>query len=152
MAGRHAAPGRLQRRQERRKTETAEFAAMLTRMLYAYGYRVSQDPADLGYLRDLEAAFRDAVNLGIYAANKLGDHPYGIGTIGAVLGVSKQAIAKRVRLGEEVYVRLEAARSAGALVRLDDIRAGKARALAAAGVDGTTGSVRELAAGNGGGR
>jgi hypothetical protein len=152
MSGRHAAPGRLQRRQERRKTETAEFAAMLTRMLYAYGYRVSQDPADLGYLRDLEAAFRDAVNLGIYAANKLGDRPYGIGEIGKILGITKQSVHARVKAGEDVYVRLEAARSAGALVRLDDIRAGKARALAAAGVDGTSSSPRELAAGNGGGR
>jgi hypothetical protein len=145
-AGKHARPGRLVRRQERRKTETAEFVAMLIRMLYAYGYRVSQDPADLGYLRDLEAAFRDAVNLGIFGANRAGDRPYGIGTIGAVLGVSKQAIAKRVKAGEEVLVRLEAARSAGALVRLADVRAGRARALEAAGVADVTGSPRELAA------
>jgi hypothetical protein len=148
MAGRHARPGRLARRQERRQTETSEYVAMMIRILYGYGYRVSQDPAALAHLRDLEAALRDAVNLGIFGANKLGDRPYGISTIAAVLGVSKQAVAKRVHLGEDVFVRLEAARAAGALVRLDDVRAGRARALEAAGVADTTGSPRELAAGS----
>jgi len=149
MAGRHARPGRLARRQDRRQTETSEYVAMMIRILYGYGYRVSQDPAALAHLRDLEAALRDAVNLGIFGANKLGDRPYGINTIGAILGVSKQAAAKRVHAGEAVFVRLEAARAAGALVRLDDVRASRARELAAAGIEDVSGSPRELAAADG---
>jgi hypothetical protein len=149
MSGRHAAPGRLQRRQQRRQTETSEYVAMMIRIIYGYGYRVSQDPPALAHLRDLEAAFRDAANLGIFAANRMGERPYSMAEIGRMLGVSPQAVHKRTRLGEEVFTRLEAARSAGALVRLDDVRASRARELAAAGVEDTTGSARELAAGSG---
>jgi hypothetical protein len=148
MTGRHARPGRLARRQERRQTETSEYVAMLIRMHYAFGLRVSQDPAALGHLRDLETSFRDAVNLGIFAANRMGDRPYSMAEIGKVLGVSPQAVNKRVRLGEAVFVRLEAARAAGALVRLDDVRTSRAAVLGQAGVADTTGSPRELAAGS----
>lgn len=149
MTGRHARPGRLQRRQERRQVEASEYVAMMVRIIYGFGYRVSEDPAALVHLREIEAALRDAVNVGIYGANKLGDRPYGINELGSILGVSKQAVHKRVRLGEEVYVRLEAARAGGAVVRLADVRQARARGLAGAGVADRTGSPRELAAGDG---
>jgi hypothetical protein len=148
MTGRHARPGRLQAARSRRVTETSDYVAMLTRIIYAYGYRVSEDPAALVHLRQIETALRDAVNLGIYGANKLGARPYSINEMGAILGVSKQAVHKRVQAGEDVFTRLEAARSAGALVRLGDVRQSRAAMLAAAGVDDRTGSVRELAAGS----
>jgi hypothetical protein len=143
MAGRHAL-----RRRSKRTTESSEYVAMLTRIIYGYGYRVAQDPAALAHLRDLEAAMRDAVNLGIYAANKLGDRPYSINEIAAIMGVSKQAIHKRVQLGERVYTMLEAARSNGAVVRLDTMRQARAAILAQAGVTDRTGSPRELEAGS----
>lgn len=150
MTGRHARPGPLQRRRERRVSESSDYAAMLIRVLYGYGYRVSEDPAALAHLREIEAALRDAVNLGIYGANKLGERPYSINELGAILGVSKQAIHKRARLGEEVFTRLEAARSAGALIRLADVRQSRAAALAEAGVTDKTGSEREQQAEPGG--
>lgn len=147
MAGRHEVARRSEGCKQRRVTESSEYAAMLVRLLYSYGYRISQDPAALAHLRDIEDALRDGVNLGIYGANKLGDRPYSINEIGAILGVSKQAIHKRVGLGEAVFVRLEAIRSRGALVRLSDMRARRAQALAQARVLDKTGSRKELEAG-----
>jgi len=142
MPGRHRA---LTRR--KRSTESSEYAAMMLRIIYGYGARIGQDPAALCHLRDLEAGMRDAVNLGIYAANKLEDRPYSINEMAAILDISKQAVHKRVRLGEQVFARLEAARADGAIVRLADIRAARASLLAEAGVPDRTGSARELTAG-----
>ena len=65
------------------------------------------------------------------------------------MGVSRQAIAKRIRLGEVVHVRLEVERTAGAVVRIADVRARRAAGLAAAGVKDRTGSPRELRAAGG---
>jgi hypothetical protein len=132
----------------KRQTETSDYVAMLMRIIYGYGARVGQDPAALVHLRDLEAGMRDAVNIGIYAANKLEDRPYSINEIAAIMGISKQAVHKRVQLGEEVFLRLEAAKASGALVRLDDMRRARALALGAAGVADRTGSPRELEAGS----
>jgi hypothetical protein len=132
----------------RRQTETSDYVAMLMRIIYGYGARVGQDPAALVHLRDLEAGMRDAVNIGIYAANKLEDRPYSINEIAALMGISKQAVHKRVQLGGEVFARLEAAKASGALVRLEDLRQARARALGEAGVADRTGSPRELEAGS----
>ena len=120
---------------------------MLMRMIYGYGVRVGEDPAGLAHLRDLETAMRDAVNIGIYAANKLEDRPYSINEIAAILGVSKQAVHKRVQLGEQVFNQLEAAKASGAVIRLADMRAARAAVLGQAGVTDRTGSPRELTAG-----
>ncbi len=146
MTGRHARTKAIQR-PRRRVTEASEYAAMMMRIIYGYGSRIGQDPAALAHLRDLEAGMRDAVNVGIYAANKLEDRPYSINEIAAILGVSKQAVHKRVQLGEQVFTRLEAARADGAVVRLADIRAARAAVLGEAGVTDKTGSPREIAAG-----
>lgn len=146
MAGRHEV-ARASKKRSRRQVETSGFVAMLIRIIYAYGYRISQDPAALAHLRDIQAALTDAVNLGIYGANKLGDRPYGINELGGIMGVSKQAMHQRSRLGEAVYVRLEEVRSSGALVTLSTIRDQRATALAEAGVSDRTGSVKEIAAG-----
>jgi hypothetical protein len=91
---------------------------------------------------------RDAVNVGIYAANKLEDRPYSINEIASIMGISKQAVHKRVQEGEQVFLRLEAAKASGAVVRLADMRAARAAVLGGAGVSDRTGSPRELAAGS----
>lgn len=146
MPGKHAAPRRPQRR-TRRDTETSEYAAMMIRVLYGYGQRIGTDPAALAHLRDIETALRDAVNLGVFTANRAGTRPYSINEMAAILGISKQGVHKRVRLGEDIYARLEAAKAGGALVRLADVRAARAAALAGAGVEDRTGSPRERQAG-----
>jgi hypothetical protein len=143
MAGRH----RLAIR-PKRATETSEYVAFLARLLIGYGERIGRDPAALTHLRDIEAITRDAVNAGIYLANKSGDCPYSINEIGAIMGISKQAAWKRVQLGEQVMLRLEAARAHGAVVQLADIRRTRALMLAAAGLPDRTGSPRELTAGS----
>ena len=148
MAGSHAKPGPVQRlrNRTRRTTETSEYAAMIIRVLYGYGQRIGEDPAALAHLRDIENTLRDAVNLGIFTANRSGNCPYSLAEIGAVVGISRQGVHKRVGLGERVLVRMEAARAGGALVRLADVRAARAKALAAAGVEDKTGSAAELRA------
>jgi hypothetical protein len=88
-------------RRKRKPTTTDDYAAMLTRMVRAYGRRIGQDhKAGLGHLRDLEAELTDAVNLGIYTANRVSG--VSINQLAAELGVSKQAVHKRVGLGELV--------------------------------------------------
>jgi hypothetical protein len=144
MPGRH----RTAVARRRRATESSEYVAMLMRIIYGYGFRVGQDPAALAHFRDLEAGIRDAVNIGIYAANKLEDRPYSINEIASIMGISKQAVHKRVQEGEQVFLRLEAAKASGAVVRLADMRAARAAVLGQAGVTDRTGSPRELTAGS----
>jgi hypothetical protein len=87
-------------RKRKRTTSTSQYAAMLRRMTIRYGDRIGEDPAEgLAHLRELEQAMTDAVNLGIYTANRSG---HSINEMADMLGVSKQAIYKRVGLGEAV--------------------------------------------------
>jgi hypothetical protein len=95
MAGQH--------RRRKRATTTDDYAAMMARMVRAYGKRIGTDPqAGLAHLRELEAAMADAVNLGIYSANRDGGRS--INDLADMLGVSKQAIHNRVKLGEQLAV------------------------------------------------
>ena len=142
MPGRHRLAVR-----PKRNTETSEYVAMLMRIIIGYGERVGSDPVALIHLRDIENVTRDAVNAGIYLANKTGAQPYSINEIGAIMGITKQGVHKRVKLGEQVVARLEAARANGAVVRLADLRQIRAGGLAAAGLPDRTGSTRELTAG-----
>ena len=130
MAGKH------------RITETSEFTAAVVRMLYAYGRRAQSDPAALAHLRTIETAVRDATNLAVFGANTAGQAPYSLAEIAAVLGVTREAIFKRKKLG-----RLVAERLAGdKIIRIADVRAARAETLIAAGVDDQTGSPAELRA------
>lgn len=129
-------------------TETSDYVAFLVRALHGYGRRIGHDPAALVHLREIEQALRDAVNLGCYIANEGPDH-YSQNEQARVLGVTRQAVAKRIKLGEQVHVAIEAARSAGAVVRIADVRARRAAGLASAGVPDRTGSPRELRAAGG---
>lgn len=131
-----------------RTAETSDYVAFLKRALYGYGRRIGDDPAALVHLRELETALRDAVNLGAFLANQGRDH-YSQNEQARILCVSRQAIAKRIKLGADVHVRLEAERTAGAVVRIADVRAARAAALAEAGVQDRTGSPRELRAAGG---
>lgn len=139
MAGKH---------RRTRITETSDYVAFLTRVLAAYGDRIAADPVALAHLRDLEATLTDQVNRGIFEANKSAAH-YSQSEIARILGVTRQAVAKRIALGELVYARMQQARGAGALVRIGDVRARRAELLAAAAVEDRTGSVREIRAASG---
>jgi hypothetical protein len=132
MAGRH----------RKRDTETSDYVAFAIRVLIGYGDRIASDPVALAHFREVEAALRDNVNRGIFEANRGSDH-YSRNDMAAILGVSDIAIMKRIRNGELVYAAIAAARGAGALVRIGDIRRARAAALADARVTDLTGSVRE---------
>jgi hypothetical protein len=138
MPGRHRASKGPQR-----ITETSDYVAMMTRIITAFGDRIAADPAALAHLRDLQDVLADQVNRGIFEANK-GRHHYSQNEMAAILGTSRQAIAKRIRLGETIYARTWEARGAGAVVRVADIRTRRAQLLAGAGVADRTGSAREL--------
>jgi hypothetical protein len=89
----------LHRKRKRKPTTTEDYAAMLVRMLRSYGPRIGQDPAaGLEKLREIEAELTSAVNTGLYLANKTGGHS--VNELADILGVSKQAIHKRVQAGE----------------------------------------------------
>jgi ribosomal protein S20 len=138
MPGRHRAKS-----DPKRVTETSDYVAMMTRIITAFGDRVAADAAALAHLRDLQEVLADQVNRGIFEANKGRNH-YSQNDMAAILGVSRQAVAKRIRLGETVYARTWEARGAGAVVRVADIRARRAELLADAGVADRTGSISEL--------
>lgn len=140
MAGKH--------RRSRRITETSDYVAMMTRIITAYGDRIAADPVALAHLRDLQATLTDQVNRGIFGANQ-GDAHYSQNEMARILGVSRQAIAKRIQLGQLMYARIQEARGAGALVPIAAIRARRAQLLAAAEVEDRTGSVLELRASSG---
>lgn len=144
MAGTHARPGRV-RRVLKRQTETSDYVAFVERILAGFGDRIAADPAALVHLRELEETLRDQVNRGIFEANRSAAH-YSQNDMASILGISRQGIAKRVRLGEDVHAQTVEARGGGGLVRIGDIRARRAEGLAAAGVDDLTGSPRELRA------
>jgi hypothetical protein len=97
----------------------------------------------LAHLRDLQDVLADQVNRGIFEANKGRNH-YSQNEMAAILGISRQAIAKRIGLGETVYARTWEARGAGAVVRVGDIRTRRAQLLADASVTDRTGSAREI--------
>lgn len=126
----------------KRETETSDYVAFAIRVLIGYGDRIAGDPAALAHFRELETALRDNVNRGIFEANRGAVH-YSRNEMAAILGVSDIAIMKRIRNGELVYAALQAARGAGALVRIGDIRRARANALADAHVTDRTGSERE---------
>jgi hypothetical protein len=128
----------------RRQTETSDFIAMMNRMAPALGDRIAADPVALVHVDDLMRNFADQVNRGIFEANRRSG--YSMNEIAALAGVSRQAVQQRAHRGESVYARLQAARGAGALFRLGDIRRRRAELAAAAGVTDRTGSVRELRA------
>jgi hypothetical protein len=137
MAGKHRAG--------RRQTETSDYVAFMLRTIISYGDRIAADPAALVHLRELQATLADQVNRGIWEANARAGG-YSQNEIAAMLGVSRQAIAKRIGLGEEAAAAVTAARGGGALVRIGAVRARRAELLAAAAVPDRTGSDRERAA------
>jgi len=133
MAGRH---------RRGRQTETSDYVAFMMRVFNGFGDRIADDPAALAHLRDLETAFVNAVNMGIFRANS-GAGKYSTPEIGRLLGVSHQAIQKRAGKGRDAYAELQRARGAGAVIRLASLRARRAELLEAAAVPDRTGSERE---------
>jgi ribosomal protein S20 len=144
MNGKHRARTTPQDR-SRRQTETSDYVAMMTRIIGSFGDRIAQDPAALVHLADLQTALREAVDRGIFEANRSARH-YSQNEIAAILGISRQGVAKRIGIGEQVYADAQAAQGAGPLVRIADIRARRAALLAGKGVQDKTGSARELRA------
>ena len=132
-------------RHRRTQTETSDFVAMMHRFTIAWGDRVAADPAALVHLEGLMTALVDQTNRGVFEANR-GEQHYSQSEMGRFLGVSRQAVAKRIGLGERAYALLQQARGGGAVIRLGAVRAERAALLGAAGVPDRTGSVRELRA------
>jgi hypothetical protein len=96
-------------RKRKRVTTTGDYAAMLHRMLAAYGRRVAEDPAAVEHLAGIERSLTAAVNLGLYQAAAAGRSAQDLAD---VLGVSRQAVYKRLALGEAEARAAEAAQRA----------------------------------------
>lgn len=144
MAGRHAATGR--HRRTGRVRETSEYAAFTLRVLAGYGDRVAADPAALVHLADILAYAQQEANRGIYLANA-GEQSYSQNEIARILGVSRQAVAKRIEQGRAVHEgRLHRLAGARPVVALADVRASRAAGLRAARVADRTGSAKERTA------
>jgi hypothetical protein len=138
MPGKHRADAK---RQPARVVETSDYVAFMTRVMIGWGDRVASDPAALVHLRELELTLTQQTNRGVWEANERGQ--YSQNHMAAILGVSRQAVAKRIGLGQMAAAAIAQARGAGALVRLGEVRARRARLLKAADVPDLTGSERE---------
>jgi hypothetical protein len=119
------------RPRRRRSTETEEYAAMLLRLIYRYGERIAGDPAAAVHLAELKQALGIVGNIGLFAANTIGEKPWSVNELAALMGISKQSVHEQVRRGEGLFAELAAARQAGALVRIADLRKLRAARLAA---------------------
>lgn len=124
-----------------RVVETSDYVAFMTRAMVAWGDRIASDPAALVHLRELEQTLAQQTNRGMWEANRR--EQYSQNHMASILGVSRQAVAKRIGLGELAAAAVTAARGGGALVRIGEVRSRRARLLAAANVPDLTGSERE---------
>ena len=87
------------RKRKRKPTSAKDYAAMMRRMIRNYSRRGAENPAaELVNLRSIEAEVADAIDNALYLANKTGGHS--VNELAEVLGVSKQAVHKRVQAGE----------------------------------------------------
>lgn len=143
MPGKHRMSKEKGAKRAPRAVETSEYVAFMTRILIGWGDRVAADPAALVHLRELQETLGQQTNRGIWEANERGR--YSQNHMAAILGVSRQAVAKRIREGQLTAGAVAQARGGGALVRLAEVRARRARLLAAADVPDMTGSDRERA-------
>ncbi|GAB3976378.1 hypothetical protein GCM10029978_063100 [Actinoallomurus acanthiterrae] len=130
-------------RRAARTTETSEYAAFVLRVVKSLGDRIADDPAMLAHVPDIQQAITDNINRGIYTANNKTWQPYSLAEMGRIMGCSYQAIQQRGKRGEAVHVKLQATLADGAVIRIADVRAQRAAALAAAHLDDVTGSARE---------
>lgn len=155
MGGRHQKDGAIvrlvrKRPKEQQQREASDCLAAIERQIWAAAERVGRDPVSGPGLAKIAALAADAVNLGLYKANQADQGPgskkYSMNEIARIFGTSRQAMQQRIDRGEAVFVRLEAKRSEGALVRIGDIREQRARALQKANLDDRTGSRLEIAA------
>jgi hypothetical protein len=96
-------------RKRKRVTGTGDYAAMLHRMLAAYGRRVAEDPAAVEHLAGLERSLATAVNLGLYQAAEAGRSAQ---DLAGMMGVSRQAVYKRLAAGEAAAREAERAQRA----------------------------------------
>lgn len=124
-----------------RSLETSEFIAMLYRQSAALRRRCANDPAGLVQALEFQARLANDINAAIYEAN-VGNDAYSMNEIAKMLGYSRQAIQQRVARGREWVTFIE--QQAGS-IRIADIRAARARLLAATGSVDRTGSERERA-------
>jgi hypothetical protein len=98
-------------KRRRRATTNTDYAAMLRRMLAAYGRRTETDPAaGLSELRHVEADLRelttaaaDRTSVAAYLASQRGTS---YNQIARQLGTTKAAAIKRVRAGEAIAARV----------------------------------------------
>jgi hypothetical protein len=130
-------------RRAARTTETSEYAAFVLRVIKSLGDRIADDPAMLAHIPAIQQAITDNINRGIYTANNKTWQPYSLAEMGRIMGCSYQAIQQRRTRGETVHVKLQATLAGGAVIRIADVRAQRAAALAAAHIDDITGSARE---------
>ena len=128
-------PRRSPLRRRKRVTETEDYVAMLLRMIYNLADRIAGDPAAAAHLEDLKAALGAAGNIGLWAANKTGDCPWSVNELALLTGKSKQAMHQQVQRGEQLAAALAELRARGAVVRIADLRATRAAALEAAGLE-----------------
>ena len=144
MTGRHRAE-ETPRKRSARVTESSDFVAFLLRIHVAWRGRVAHDPVILAHLRDLAASLENETNRGIFLANKQGR--YSQNEIARIMGLTRQAVAHRIKLGEAIHAAAVAAEGGAPVIRLGLVRADRARLLELAGVADRTGSDKEVAAG-----
>lgn len=129
-----------------RKREVSDKVGGLMRQMDAHAFDIAADPVALAHAYALVGRMTDAINMGIYLANTGSAH-YSLGEMAKILGMARNNVLKRVRLGEQVYNRyLERKEFGLPQVSILETRMVRAAALRAAGLPDRTGSDKERAA------
>lgn len=93
-------------RRRKRPTTTASYAGMLRRTISRYAYRVGEDPAEgLAALADIRRDLEEATSLGLYLASLTADsdgNRWTPGRLGNAVGLTRQAVMKRITQGEAI--------------------------------------------------
>jgi hypothetical protein len=133
-------------RRATRQTETSDYAAFILRTITRLGDRIADDPAMLTHIPEIQKTLTDAVNRGVYEAKNKDWQPYSLAEMSRIAGCSYQNMQQRASRGKTVYFEQQARLEGGPLVSIAEVRAERARRLAAAGITDLTGSAHERSA------
>ncbi|GAA4981905.1 hypothetical protein HD597_004000 [Nonomuraea thailandensis] len=94
-------------RHRRRIVETAEYVAMLHRMVDALAKRLSDDPVGLVHVEPLREQLRDAMNIAI-ALNQEKPRGYSFGELAKILGMRRESVYERGVKGRALLAEMRA--------------------------------------------
>jgi hypothetical protein len=102
LSAEKAAPVRRPKAKANSWTETADYVAALHRLIDSLEDRMAEDPAALVYCDGLREHMTEAQNAAMARSSRADGGTYSMSEVGAILGMGKGAVHKRVESGRAV--------------------------------------------------